>query len=223
MRVLVTANSATSRRRPRVICNIDADAGVTQARDAATGRTRVGIRRTDNDARDARLDDGARTRRRQTGVIARLERHVQGRAAHVGRRADAASCSASFRRAARRAPMEALADRRCVARDDRADGRIRRRAAARPRPPIRTRGANRRRSSSRERLRRNLDALPKRDVIFDLLGGVFGLGIKPRSVSVFLAVDDDANSNSPCPSTGRRSGSRFRCRYSRFMLSGGKY
>jgi len=39
------------------------------------------------------------------------------------------------------------------------------------------------------------DAFPKRDVVFDVGGGVFGLRVEPGGVLVALAIDDELGSN----------------------------
>src|SRR5207302_10275686 len=59
---------------------LDLEAGFTQALDPA-GRLRIWIACTNDDTRHAGGDHGLRTGRRATGVVAGLERDVQGRTA----------------------------------------------------------------------------------------------------------------------------------------------
>ena len=150
------------RARLEAVVELGLDAGLAQPLETA-GRLGVRVARAGHDARHARGDRRLRARRRRAPVRARLHRHVERRAARPlarrGERDDLAVPAARL--------GDALADDLAVRDDDRADRRLRvRAAAARRRPaPVRARGSSHASTTRRPRrvtLHADEAALPRR-------------------------------------------------------------
>ncbi len=95
---IVNAKRSISARLRRIVDDLDRDARVAHARDAACRASPVRIDRADDDARDPGVDQRDAAGRHRRFVIVRLERDVHRRAAHVfagfARRRASASASA---------------------------------------------------------------------------------------------------------------------------------